>query len=342
LSELDIKTKAFKSIIQSFMNSSIDLINGNIELNKRIGQDFNSCEKDKKIIGTCSTFLRYYDYFHCDEYPFKETLRAYETLVDRYSHEPQRTSAYILEILKYNQGEAIKHFSHIGNSFKDVNIIEKFHNDSYFSYSEYVKIKNPMRETYAVMSLYIDYMEMRRKIYNLVTVKDEGKKLSDNELNRLLKSSRYIKPDSIKEEHDKAVKVFNNLKIEYNEQIFNIMKNPELNEEIDDYIIRVPHTANELAIEGAFLGNCVKYYIDKVITGETQICLLRPKNNLDTPNVVFEVRNGNLCQLEGKSRRRANQEESNILHKYIKKKKIKCSVILQPFKEKEKEEKIEA
>ena len=133
--------------------------------------------------------------------------------------------------------------------------------------------------------------------------------------------------------------MLNNLKIEYNDMLFNMRKDNTLNDSsIEGWIFRVPDKPKELAIEGAVLGNCVESYIKRVTSGECQIVLLRPSSAPNSPNVVFEVRDNAIVQLEGKSRRRANMHESRAIREYIKNKKLTCKVTLERWKEPKKAE----
>ena len=208
--------------------------------------------------------------------------------------------------------------------------------DRTFTYcSDIIKAKG-YHSAQWLMGLYLDYFEMRTNIYFATA---QEKELTQAEINSMLKSGRYPKFDEIREQHDLSIKVLNNLKIEYNDMLFNMRKDNTLNDSsIEGWIFRVPDKPKELAIEGAVLGNCVESYIKRVTSGECQIVLLRPSSAPNSPNVVFEVRDNAIVQLEGKSRRRANMYESRAIREYIKNKKLTCKVTLERWKEPKKAE----
>ena len=168
------------------------------------------------------------------------------------------------------------------------------------------------------------------------------------------KSNRYLRVSDIRKVHDLNVKVYDELKTDssYDIELFKSRINESLSydDETSDFIFMTPKLPSEMSREGAVLGNCVKTYIERVLRNETQIVFLRDRKAPTEPLVVFEVNTRNeVCQLEGKSRRSATLEESNALRKYMKKKKLACTIehrlvaepIVKPPKKKKKVEVIE-
>lgn len=255
-------------------------------------------------------------------------------LIVNFNHDVDRVFSYEEDICieieqKVKEFNVIKE-SNLYTADELSNFSKQYYLYNTFRYSFNNNITNTSIKAICVETLndYYDYLSLRRQIYQITCDK---KQLSDKEINTMLKSGRYVKYENIKEEHDKAVKILQEIKTEYSdadERLFKANVSHNLAYETKDYIFTLPTCTNDLITEGAVLGNCVGGYVDRVIKRETQVVFIRPRHDTITPNAVFEVSNGQVKQFEGKSRRRATKDESKAMREYCEKKKIKCVVPL--------------
>lgn len=66
-----------------------------------------------------------------------------------------------------------------------------------------------------------------------------------------------------------------------------------------EFVILIPHNADEIREEGKSLHHCVGTYINKVATGETCILFVRRQDDMQTPYFTMEWRNGHIEQCRG-------------------------------------------
>ena len=66
-----------------------------------------------------------------------------------------------------------------------------------------------------------------------------------------------------------------------------------------DYIIRAVKNTKEIIDEGATLHHCVGGYADKHAKGETNILVIREKENTDKPYYTIEIKNNKIIQVRG-------------------------------------------
>ena len=202
--------------------------------------------------------------------------------------------------------------------------------------------------------LFNDYYDNIITVNRIISGFSETLELTEHNISQMQKSNRYLRVSDVRKVHDLNVKVYDELKTDssYDIELFKSRINESLSydDETSDFIFMTPKLPSEMSREGAVLGNCVKTYIERVLRNETQIVFLRDRKAPTEPLVVFEVNTRNeVCQLEGKSRRSATLEESNALRKYMKKKKLACTIehrlvaepIIKPPKKKKKIEVVE-
>lgn len=163
---------------------------------------------------------------------------------------------------------------------------------------------------------YIDYLDMQTKVVTL------AKELNPN----LIVSSKIEKyPKFLKTNHDIVVKIYNNYKKEYPEDIFRTMVDYRL-EQLNlpnKLVVVMPKSTNEMKEEGLYQNHCVASYIDSIIDGTRQVAFLRHSENINTPLVTLDIKEGMIQQYEGKNRRAPNEKEWEAIEKYAKIKKLK-------------------
>ena len=163
---------------------------------------------------------------------------------------------------------------------------------------------------------YLDYLDMQTKIITL------ARELNPN----LLVSSKIEKyPKYLKTQHDIVVKIYNNYKKDYPEDIFGAMVDKSLEQFglPNKLAVVVPKTSNEVKEEGLAQSHCVGSYIDSIIDGSRQVAFLRASEDLKTPLITLDIKEGIIQQYEGKNRRAPNEKEWEAIEKYAKIKKLK-------------------
>lgn len=88
---------------------------------------------------------------------------------------------------------------------------------------------------------------------------------------------------------------------------------------LNNYVVVVPDTPEQLVYEGNSLSHCVSSYIRKVREGKTQIMFLRDKKEQEKPLVTVEVFDGAIVQARGFSNRVTTPEERKALVTFAKK-----------------------
>ena len=163
---------------------------------------------------------------------------------------------------------------------------------------------------------YIDYLDMQTKIVTL------AKELNPN----LIISSKVEKyPKYLKTNHDIVVKIYNNYKREYPEDVFKAMVNYELEEYNlpNKLVVVMPKCSNDVKEEGVVNNHCSGSYIDSIINGDRQVAFLRTAENIDIPLITLDIKDGMIQQYEGKNRRAPNDKEWEAIEKYAKIKKLR-------------------
>lgn len=163
---------------------------------------------------------------------------------------------------------------------------------------------------------YIDYLDMQTKILTL------AKELNPN----LIVSSKIEKyPKFLKTNHDIVVKIYNNYKKEYQEDVFKAMVDYNLEQFNlpNKLIVIMPKSTNEMKEEGIYQSHCVASYIESIINGDRQVAFLRCEKEPNIPLITLDIKEGMIQQYEGKNRRAPNDKEWEAIEKYAKIKKLK-------------------
>ena len=90
----------------------------------------------------------------------------------------------------------------------------------------------------------------------------------------------------------------------------------------EPYCIIIPQKTGDIIDEGYQLGHCVGSYVDKVLSGETNIVFMRKTTTPEKSLVTVEVKNGAVIQFRGKADRDCTGEELDFLIKWAKEKKL--------------------
>ena len=92
----------------------------------------------------------------------------------------------------------------------------------------------------------------------------------------------------------------------------------DVNMSSEEYLIRIPHSLNELIYEGSTMHHCVASYADRVIAGSSIIFFMRKADKPDEPYITMEFdRQGSLVQAR-KSHNASigNTEESKFIKQF--------------------------
>lgn len=132
-------------------------------------------------------------------------------------------------------------------------------------------------------------------------------------------------PKNLIKVHDVRAKDFDALlNAEKDKQFIEVYKEYEyLNKEkiVDEYIFLSPENINSLVFEGQKLNHCVSSYASSVINKKSIIFFMRKKMKKKEPLVTIEINleTKEVVQARGSYNRRLNNEENQVLNKWIKK-----------------------
>lgn len=129
-------------------------------------------------------------------------------------------------------------------------------------------------------------------------------------------STRY--PKDLKKAHDDAVIKLNAIKREKDEKSFakryQVLKRLEWGK--GGIYVVAPKCAQEILDEGRALHHCVGSYVDKVISGETNILFVRADKN--EPLYTMEYKNGQIVQVRAKNNQSIPPEVRKLLDEWRK------------------------
>ena len=117
-----------------------------------------------------------------------------------------------------------------------------------------------------------------------------------------IKSNRILFPKDLKKAHDEMSNL-NKAKINgiYTEKIADM--EAWLNEmykfSTNNYLIRAPHSIDEIIEEGLQLDHCVSDYIERIANKKTAVLFIREKSNPNTPFYTMEIKDHVVVQVRG-------------------------------------------
>jgi hypothetical protein len=129
-------------------------------------------------------------------------------------------------------------------------------------------------------------------------------------------------PENIRQAHNDVLPMFNERKQEFDEKSYEQRINLKLEFEDDDFKIVYPKKTDDIVAEGKALRHCVGGYVRNVIEGRTTILFLRKLNELHTPFVTLELRDGSIVQAKGRGNSAPPYDAKQFLKEYSKKKKL--------------------
>lgn len=168
------------------------------------------------------------------------------------------------------------------------------------------KIKRYMDEVVGVCTSgkmhYFDYLDMTVKIY-----KSEF-------------TEHMAFPKNLIKAHDDAVKKFNAIKHEldnqeYKKRLEQLMKLKYRNKHL---AIVVPMKLEEILFEGKKLNHCVGSYVDQVKKGKTTILFVRRTDDMETPFYTIEYSGDRIIQCQGKNHKNASDEIKEFTEEWLK------------------------
>lgn len=142
---------------------------------------------------------------------------------------------------------------------------------------------NQCIEKSSALSIFSDYYKMAKEI---------GFNISDN-------SIKF--PSSLKKEHDKASFAYKVVEDEIKKKKFieNSIINKKYEFENSVFKVIIPSTPDDVIREGQLQKHCVASYVTRIENGETCICFIRKKDDIDTPFYTCEIYQGSLFQVKG-------------------------------------------
>lgn len=159
------------------------------------------------------------------------------------------------------------------------------------------------------LSIFDDYYYMAKKI---------GFNLNDNAIKF---------PNSLKKEHDKATFAYNVVKEELKTKAFkenSIINKKKYEYSFENLVVIVPLEPQEVIKEGQLQHHCVASYVSKIESGETCICFIRKKDEIELPYFTCEVRDEIIFQVKGFSNKYPDDKALiTFIEKWAKSKNLK-------------------
>ncbi len=181
----------------------------------------------------------------------------------------------------------------------------------------------------SIIEMYLNYFS----VYENFNLKSYLNFLMDyaNMMN-LMGISKYKRfPKYLKSIHDITTIEFNLFKKNYDEEIFKKQVREDLffeyfanQKEDKNFIVEIPQKTEDLKFEGKKLNHCVGSYIDRVITGKTQIVFLRKEKQ--KPLITLEIKDDRIIQAKGESNRNLFKHEYDYLKIYARHKNLQIKV----------------
>ncbi len=193
------------------------------------------------------------------------------------------------EILKYDPNARFIHCKRFFNRYNETpNCIDllklgikKINMKEIYDYCENLDQYQCM-DIYSGIQEWRDYLNMSR------------------ELKADLNNRTVLFPNSLKLEHDRAVRKVGSLRdqevVKNFKESVEKYKYLEFEDEKHDFFIKVPSSQEELYEEGRQLHHCVGSYVNSVASGSSLILFIRKKDEPDTPLCTIEVRGNRIVQ----------------------------------------------
>ena len=198
-------------------------------------------------------------------------------------------------------------------------LVDIFTNTKYVSrkdvyawcYEPYIKLFQKENYDYKALFRYIDNLAAFEGLENINLILVElydyvemMKKLSP----KFDKYPRYFLTT-----HQIAVRNYNRLKQQFDEEDFKKQYTDKYNINYKDYTFLYPKTIQDIRDEAVSQSNCVASYIQKVLDGKCHIIFMRYKDTPDTSLVTIEIRNDQIVQAKGAYNRELTASEKEAV-----------------------------
>lgn len=194
-----------------------------------------------------------------------------------YTQEQRKLDKKSIEILK-----SINLFEYLPiEKFKKISVYKLFQISDEMIYQYEILLKNGLEQLATDLLLARDFIskenfkKYKQQIMSGIRLKNLKKLIYQDE-QRELKRKRKI-------EEKKKSEIYSRL--------------PKEVYDLGDYILMHPKTSYDLKHEGNILQHCVGGYINRIIQGETDVMLLRKKEEPDKPFFTVEIRDGMVTQV---------------------------------------------
>lgn len=192
---------------------------------------------------------------------------------------------------------------------------------SYWNYHyEYVstidKLVNEFGYTAKPLFMYIDYCKTYEAIDSMNYLLNEIYDYASMMSKISPKFDKY--PRHFLTTHKIAVRNYNRLKEEFDEQEFKKRINKEMEKTFGQYCFIYPESTQAIKDEAVSQNNCVASYIKSVLKGDCDILFLRTKENPDKSLVTIEVRNGRIVQARQRFNDPVDSEQQEAIDKWNK------------------------
>ena len=167
--------------------------------------------------------------------------------------------------------------------------------------------------TQQAMLLYRDYLSMVNQLGEASNLRPNFETLED-----------------VKNMHDTLLEIFNANEDEILGKAF-IRRIPvwkKFEYEGKEFSVTIPENVTDIAKEGIELHHCVKSYIPRITSGETNVVFIRKNEEIDKPFFTVEITNDNtIQQVHGFGNRNASSEEgmTEFVKEWAKKRKLNIS-----------------
>lgn len=129
-------------------------------------------------------------------------------------------------------------------------------------------------------------------------------------------------PDDIKKAHDDLMVKIETVKSKEKDEAILKRVNSGLNKlrfADDKYVITPANSSEDLIRESAKLNHCVKTYVDKYAKGDTNIFLVRERENVNEPFYTLELTDNGIKQLRGNNNCKPTNEVVEFINKWANK-----------------------
>lgn len=184
------------------------------------------------------------------------------------------------------------------DKFAELVYKSNYNTKSLIKYIDNIMLFEGIENSIDVIELLYDYVLMSKKI-----------------------SPKFEKyPRYLKTVHDIAIRNYNRLKEQFDEEEFNKRRREDFEFKCGDFVFLYPKTTSDIKDEAVQQSNCVASYIKRVINGECHIMFMREKNFKNQSLVTLEITTNDyrVVQARGKFNRDTYKTEKEAIEKFNK------------------------